>query len=315
MIKHLTIVLAAALMLFGCGSTGGGFIVTKPLLKLVVSASKKNAKYNTFADSCEKRIAVPYVKEGDPAQVLDIYYAPAENRKNAVLIDVHGGFYVAGSRESNRPFASAFLKEGYDVVLLEYRLNDGKRSVSDELGDCAAALDYLATNSEELGLNKGSMFLTGDSAGGHLVLYMAEGTGDSSVPVRPKMFAPRGVLVNCPAYDFASFSNPKVFSKGALEWFIGPKYADREWLESMSPRTFVASYKGPLFISTCTNDFIREQALMLKAERDSLGCPAVLLDIESDDKKVAHVHNVISPGLPESQNVNSAMVDFMNGLL
>ncbi|MBO4475971.1 MAG: alpha/beta hydrolase [Bacteroidales bacterium] len=285
------------------------------MLKLVVSASKKTPRDNTFADSCKKRIAVHYAADDDKAKVVDIYYAPEEIRKNAVLIDIHGGFYVAGRRESNRPFASVFLKEGYNVVLVEYRLNDGKRDVSDELGDCAAALDYLAANSEQLGLNKNSMFLTGDSAGGHLVLYMAEGADDHSVPVRPKLFAPRGVLVNCPAYDFASFANPKAFSKGALEWFIGPRYADREWMESMSPRTFIASYKGPLFISTCTNDFIRDQALMLMADCDSLGRQAVFLDIESDDKNVSHVHNVINPDLPESRKVNAAMLEFMDSLL
>lgn len=73
---------------------------------------------------------------------------------------------MGGRRENNRAFVSVFLKEGYDVVLLEYRLNDGQRDVSDELG-----------------LDKDCMFLTGDSAGGHLALYMAEGAEDRSLPV------------------------------------------------------------------------------------------------------------------------------------
>ena len=30
-----------------------------------------------------------------------------------------------GKRENNRGFASVFLREGYDVVLLEYRVNNG----------------------------------------------------------------------------------------------------------------------------------------------------------------------------------------------
>ncbi|MBQ2549780.1 MAG: alpha/beta hydrolase fold domain-containing protein [Bacteroidales bacterium] len=61
-----------------------------------------------------------------------------------------------------------FLREGYDVVLLEYRVNNGITDVSDELADCAAALDYLTAHSQELNLNKDRMFLTGDSAGGPL---------------------------------------------------------------------------------------------------------------------------------------------------
>jgi acetyl esterase/lipase len=249
------------------------------------------------------------------SQVLDIYYADKAVRKDAVLIDIHGGFYVAGRRENNRGFASVFLREGYDVVLVEYRLNDGIRDVSDELFDCAAALDYLAVHAAELGLNKERMFLTGDSAGGHLALYMAEGTEDKSLPVRPKAFTTRGALLNCPAYDFATFGDSQSFSKSALEWFIGPRYKNKEWMTSMSPRTFISSYSGPLFVSTCTKDFIRSQSLLIKEDCDSLSRTFEFVDIASDDRQVDHVHNVTKPNLPESQEVNARMVAFMNNNL
>ena len=303
--------IAALALLAGCN----GVKISRTMLKLALSTNIKSSSELFYADSCEKRIGIPYVTGGDPSQVLDIYYADEAVRKDAVLVDIHGGFYVAGRRENNRAFASVFLREGYDVVLLEYRLNDGKRDVADELADCAAGLDYLAAHASELGLNRGRMFLTGDSAGGHLALYMAEGAMDKALPVRPAAFAPRGVLINCPAYDFASFGESKSFTKSALEWFIGPRYQDKEWMTSMSPRTFINSYQGPLLVSTCTNDFIRSQSLLIKADCDSLARPLEFVDIASNDKNVDHVHNVTKPGLPESQEVNSRMIAFMNRCL
>ena len=279
---------------------------------MIVSGSNKVSKAPTFADSLDKRIGVPYVSDGTPSQVLDIYYADKAVRKDAVLIDIHGGFYVAGNRQNNRGFASVFLKGGYDVVLVEYRVNDGTLDVSAGLSDCAEALDYLASNADEFGLNKDRMFLTGDSAGGHLALYMAEGSEDSAVPIRPKVFKPKGVLLNCPAYDFASFADGDGFTKEVLAWFIGPRYEDKAYLESLSPRTFVGSYAGPLFVSTCKNDFIRGQAHMLKQDCDSIGRKIEFLDIPADDKKVGHVHNVINQELPESKTVNNRMLVFMN---
>lgn len=294
------------------GVTGCSFKVTKPMLQMIVSGSNRVSTEPAYADSLRKRIDVQYVSGGTPAQVVDIYYAAGDVRKDAVLIDIHGGFYVAGKRQNNRAFASVFLKEGYDVVLLEYRVNDGKTDVSDELGDCAAALDYLATHAAELGLNKDRMFLTGDSAGGHLALYMAEGTEDASLPIRPKVFKTRGVMLSCPAYDFASFAHAGGFAKSALEWFIGPRYKDERWLESVSPRTYIGSYSGPLFVSTCTYDFIRDQALLIKSDCDSRGRGIEFVDIKSNDRRVSHVHNVTNQDLPESQEVNGMMVDFMN---
>ena len=55
--------------------------------------------------------------------------------------------------------------------------------------------------------------------------------------------------------------------------------------------------------------------MTLKADCEAAGRELTFVDIESDDKKVAHVHNVTSIDLPESQTVNAAMIDFMNNLL
>lgn len=306
----LVTVLAALCLLSGCQ-----FRISKPLLKMMVSSFSKEHKFTCYADSCNNRIGIPYVENGTPAQVMDIYYAPANIRKNAVLVDIHGGFYIGGNRKNNRPFASVFLKEGYDVVLVEYRLNDGKLDVSDELADCAAALDYLTAHADELGLNKDCMFLTGDSAGGHLALYMAEGAQDPTLPIHPSIFKPQGVLLNCPAYDFAAFSNSDGFSESAMEWFLGPRYQDADWMKSMSPRTFMKSYTGPLFVSTCTKDFIRTQSLLIVEDCNALNRPVELVDIASEDKAVGHVHNVTNPDLPESREVNARMVAFLNRII
>ena len=297
------------------GVTGCSFKVTRPMLQMIVSGTNQVSTEPAYADSLEKKLAVLYVDKGTAEQVMDIYYAAPEIRKDAVIIDIHGGFYVAGKRQNNRRFASVFLREGYDVVLLEYRVNNGITDVSDELADCAAALDYLADHAKELKLNKERMFLTGDSAGGHLALYMAEGTENGSMPIRPKSFKSRGVMLNCPAYDFASFAEGNGFSKNALAWFIGPRYKDRKYLETLSPRTFIGSYSGPLFVSTCTHDFIRSQALLVKSDCDSLGRKIDFIDIEAQDHRVGHVHNVTNQNLPESRKVNTRMLEFMDRCL
>ena len=305
---YLTLISVSILL----GVTGCSFKVTRPMLKMMMSGTNKVSTEPAYADSLEKKLSIPYVDGGTSEQVMDIYYAAPGVRKDAVLIDIHGGFYIAGKRENNRGFASVFLREGYDVVLLEYRVNNGITDVSDELADCAAALDYLSAHSQELNLNKDRMFLTGDSAGGHLALYMAEASEDASLPIRPKSFKTRGVMLNCPAYDFASFAEGSGFSKSALAWFIGPRYKDRQYLETLSPRSFIGSYSGPLFVSTCTNDFIRSQALLIKSDCDSLGRTVDFIDIKSEDRRVGHVHNVINQDLQESKEVNTRMLEFMN---
>lgn len=77
----------------------------------------------------------------------------------------------------------------------------------------------------------------------------------------------------------------------------------------------MSSYHGPLFVSTCTNDFIRSQSLLIKSDCDSLSRPLEFVDISSDDKKVGHVHNVTDVNLPASREVNARMIEFMNSCL
>lgn len=301
-------VLPLLLLVLGCTNIK----VSKPMLKIIVDATIKLSEAPAYADSCRHTLDIPYMENGAERQVLDIYYADESVRRDIVLIDIHGGFYVGGDRRNNRAIASAFLKEGVDVVLIEYRLNDGKDiDVEKELRDCAKALDYLTDHAGELGLNRDAMFLTGDSAGGHFALYLAEGVEDNSLPVHLERFVPRGVLLNCPAYDYESFAFSEGFTQGALEWFIGPRYRDKAWMASMSPRTHIGSYTGPLFVSTCKNDFIRGESLQLISDCDALGREVEFVDIHADDRKVGHVHNVTDPTLPESREVNGQMLSFM----
>ena len=303
-------ILTAALMLMAADGFGTPW-VTKSFLQLVTSPINKLQKGTCYADSCEHVIGVPYIDGGNERQVVDIYYAK-ENRKDAVVIEVHGGFYVAGMRQNHRPYASVFLKEGFDVVLVEYRLVDGDSiDVSDQLSDVSAAADYVTVHAEELGLNKDRMFIVGSSAGGHLALYVAEGSANESLAIRPKYFKPRGVILNCPSYDFASYNSTGIFYPKAMEWFLGPRYMDGEWMAEMSPRTSFGAYQGPLFVNSSREDFLRSQALLIVDDCGTSARPVEFVFIDSKRKKAGHVHNVSKPQLKESIEVNRRMIKFL----
>lgn len=308
--KKIRIVIMVAALLMTAESFGTPW-VTKSFLQMVTAPINKLQKGTCYADSCEHVIGLPYIAGGNERQVVDIYYAK-ENRKNAVVIEVHGGFYVRGMRQNHRPYASVFLKEGYDVVLVEYRLVDGDSiDVEDQLRDVSAATDYLTVHAGELGLNKDRMFIVGSSAGGHLALYVAEGSANESLPIRPQFFKPRGVILNCPSYDFASYNSTGIFYPKAMEWFLGPRYMDSEWMKAMSPRTRFSAYQGPLFVNSSREDFLRSQALLIMDDCGTSTRPLEFVFIDSKRKKAGHVHNVSNPGLKESIEVNRRMIAFL----
>lgn len=259
---------------------------------------------------------LPYLDDGDFAHAIDIYYASAEKRKDIVVLDIHGGAYIKGTRKAQASFARVFLDKGYDFISADYRLCDGEIDVHDQIYDLSACLKFIYDKAPELGLNRDRIFLVGDSCGGHYALLLAEFASN------PKMgkdlgfdigsFAAKGVLLNCPVFDYTYVSGRQVLSNGANEYMYGPKWYDESYTDEVSPKTYFNQLKMPIFYSTCSKDFIRPECLKLHEAVLASGLKEYrFLDISSDDKEVVHIHNVSFPDNPKSKEINDAMDEFM----
>ena len=260
---------------------------------------------------------VDYQAPANPNDVkpqLHVFLPSGHSDASRAVIICPGGAYAGlAMQHEGFEWKDFFTSRNIAALVLLYRLPHGHHQVPAD--DLLQAMRLTRQHAALWHIDPGQIGVMGSSAGGHLALYMAEGAADPAVPIRPKVFKPRGVMLNCPAYDFASFAEMDVFTKSAFTWFIGPRYKDRQWLESVSPRTFIGSFTCPLLVSTCTRDFIRDQALLIKSDCDSLGRAIEFVDIESNDSRIRHVHNVSSYDLPESKTVNDRMVAFMDNIL
>lgn len=107
--------------------------------------------------------------------VVDVHL-PAERlrgrRPRPLVVNVHGGFWGQEyDRVHARPFAHGLVAEGFVVANLEYRRGPGSWSAtSEDLDTALAALPGLLAG---IGVETTSVTLTGHSAGGHLVLWLA----------------------------------------------------------------------------------------------------------------------------------------------
>ncbi len=108
--------------------------------------------------------------------VVDVHL-PAERlrgrRPRPLVVNVHGGFWGQEyDRVHARPFAHGLVAEGFVVANLEYRRGPGSWSAtSEDLDTALAALPGLLAG---IGVETTSVTLTGHSAGGHLVLWLAD---------------------------------------------------------------------------------------------------------------------------------------------
>jgi acetyl esterase/lipase len=115
-----------------------------------------------------------YVTNGHPQQKLDLYLP--QNAKNVpLIIMIHGGAFMGGSKEMEDP--TEFLRSGFAVASLNYRLS-GVALFPAQIEDCKAAVRWLRVHAAQYGIDPDRFGAFGESAGGHLATMVGV-TGNS----------------------------------------------------------------------------------------------------------------------------------------
>lgn len=252
-----------------------------------------------------------------PEEKFDYMRADGKNRKNALIIDIHGGGYISGTRKGNHEFARFFLSQGYDVFLPDYPMvNSRKRiSIEQQVQALLEALGYISANIEELGLLGERIYLCGDSAGGQYALLLAELL--QSAEMQKSFRAPRirldihGVLLNCPVYDFEEVASFPGLSKASKKLLFGADFQDENRNRRLSPRSYIDVNRIPIFCSSSSKDFLHSQFEHLQTDAQNYTFLFRYDFIQSQNSKAGHIHNIVHMKTKESMEVNKEMLRFL----
>ncbi|MDX3520616.1 alpha/beta hydrolase [Streptomyces scabiei] len=107
-------------------------------------------------------------EEGYRPLLLDVH-RPAPPGRAGLLVYVHGGGWMRGSRRRHSLPVAEITASGFAVACLDYRLS-GEAAFPAQLADVHAGLRWLAARGEdpELDLDTAGVVLWGESAGAHL---------------------------------------------------------------------------------------------------------------------------------------------------
>jgi acetyl esterase/lipase len=195
------------------------------------------------------QLNVVYTTAKDWEGKMDIYLPSKDKAPTPVVINIHGGGWNKGVKESQTGF-NTFFKAGFAVANIEYRLT-GQATAPAAIEDTRCAIAYLVKNAKALNIDVNRIVIMGGSAGGHLALMGGllgnDHRFDCNCPGVDNMKV-AAIIDKYGISDVWDWGYGKVIkSKSARNW-LGIYADDEKFAKSVSPIYYVDKNSPPVFI-------------------------------------------------------------------
>ncbi|MFZ0530485.1 MAG: alpha/beta hydrolase [Propionicimonas sp.] len=145
---------------------------------------------------------IAYLGDGDPHHTLDVYSPKNRDGNLPVIVEIHGGAYMTCDTTTNELHGKSLATHGFRVVNVNYTLYP-EADFRQQIGEFHAIFDWLDRHAQTYHFDLENVFVTGDSAGGHLTLLLAAIEHSPSLQeyfgVRSRGL--KGFAVSCPVFD------------------------------------------------------------------------------------------------------------------
>jgi acetyl esterase/lipase len=195
------------------------------------------------------QLDVVYTKVKDWEGKMDVYLPAKDKGPTPIVINIHGGGWNHGVKESQTGF-NTFFKAGFAVANMEYRLT-GQATAPAAIEDTRCALIYLIKHAKELNIDINKIVIMGSSSGAHLALMGGLLGNDHRFDSNCKGVENIKVAAIIDKYGITDVWDwgygPNIRSKSAKNW-LGDKADDKNFAASVSPMTYVTKNSPPVFI-------------------------------------------------------------------
>lgn len=238
-----------------------------------------------------------------PDEIFDVNYPEGTSGPRRTIVWVHGGGWVAGSKDGIANYLKVLAGYGYTTVGVEYSHGFGV-TYPKPVEQVNAALGSLARNAAELNIDPKGIVLAGDSAGAQIAAQLTITTTDPSyagqIGIAPALNPEQlvAVLLLSGAYDIEA-----VDFEGDYAWFLRTvlwaysgtrNFLNDERFKLVSVTNYVTGAFPPSFISSGNGDPLAPQAVALARQLEALGVEVDSLFFPAD----------YSPPLPHEYQFN-----------
>ena len=200
-------------------------------------------------------------------QLLDVYRPKGAEGPLPVIISVHGGGWVYGDKEVYQFYCMSLAERGFAVVNFSYRLAPEHKFPA-SLEDTNSVCAWVMENAEKYGFDTDHIFAVGDSAGAHNLSLYAAILSDPEYAKEYAFKAPEGfmlkaIALNCGAFLIDVSKND--LTTQLMDDFL-PEGGSEKEIRLISSIYHINENYPPVYLMTCVNDFLRDQASLIIPE-------------------------------------------------
>ncbi len=263
--------------------------------------------------------SIPYINDDNPMHELEVVLPKNNSTKLPVIINIHGGAWIYGEKDSYYKYYCMELAQfNYAVISINYRLAFESPFPS-MIEDIFAVFKWLE-NQSQFNLDLNNVYLVGDSAGAHLAALSAQIIQSTDLQkhydVKVPSFSIRGLGLSSGVYDFDTLTtgdNELPLKQTLLEVMFNridfknnPIYQYSSVSKNLN-KDFTPSY----VVSSLADPLTHESQRFVK-ELEEKGC-AFKQHFFDKTQELPHVFNLKSI-YPQSDLVNSEMIAFFDSL-
>ncbi|MBS1564575.1 MAG: alpha/beta hydrolase [Bacteroidetes bacterium] len=228
------------------------FIIASLALSTVLAKAQdgdSTVKTVQYPAGFTAQLNLVYTKVNDWEGKMDVYLPPAGSKPSPIVINIHGGGWNHGTKESQTGF-NTFFKNGCGVANIEYRLTPQAKAPA-AVEDTRCALIYVINHAKEWNIDPNRIIIMGGSAGGHLALMGGLLANDHRFDTNCKSAADVKVAAIIDKYGITDVWDwaygPDITSRSATNW-LGTRAKDEAFAKSLSPIYYVTKNSPPTFI-------------------------------------------------------------------
>lgn len=200
---------------------------------------------------------------GDSDAALDVFLPSSATEPPPVVVWIHGGAWISGSKDDVAPYLEMIANDGYAAIGVDYTPGP-EASYPTAFEQLNNALGYIEAHADELGVDADRIVLAGDSAGAQLASQLAVLVTNPHYAhftgIEPAIEASQldAVILHCGVYDLDAMADLTGLDawglKTALWAYTGTKrwsemaagslMSTQQWVTEDFPDTFISGGNG-----------------------------------------------------------------------